>query len=958
MDVWSSKMRSLLIAVSMCALTLAGCKQSLRVGESMAVLLDAHIDRQQVERLEKVLADGEWRSSTTHSDSPSPTDDLAPQRSQFMVHPAIAGGFGIVDDLDESEELVTGDADSESSEQAGGASDLVNQFSTPDALADRDRARRQRRGPQGMAQRVPFWQLVSEQRVEPEVTRTLQLLMKRDDLIGWNAAILLGLRPASDKYHLVESLEPLVTNPPSYDPKTLQRASGRAKESTIASSVSTRLASVFSGSKPKAKPVAKPLRKMLKVASLPIAMRTAAAAAWCHCSSVGGDPEENFAAVGELLASKNSLPDSVRAELLRGVAGSIRPRVIPRLAELLDVKPGGRRSRTTLRRAAMEACMIHAMHSDNFTTSHTSEDASNWPDTIRNGRTDPDFKVRMLYGRWLAYAMPNVAAHELEQLLQDRDARVQHSAMVSLSLVKSPRALDILRTEVSQAGDRERADIVRLLAVWGENELAPLAADKSVAVRVAVAESLPSPSRLRDTALSRKLLADESPQVQLAVVQRTGDWEIDRAATVLLHAMLVGESSTRAAATERLSTRLNAKVRFDAEWPLRLRRWGVEDIAKKFGLTLLDSSKGPVGTLHIRENVELLGMLREFVTTPTDKLGDIVDALKKYPSDALTTIEQFMLAPISENGTVLPISIEAENILFRKVLPSMSPMYAALYDIESTENVTKYQGLQRLEQTATALPLSRLLIRRLTNNVVASQNVTIWHRVLLMLMTNDSPEAAHLAYHALDQRWPDTRILGCRYLSQHAAPEHAARIFRAEILGYAEPTVQIEAIRAVGYCGNPLVLSDGHPAAPRQRRLLGLRTILTSPNLSLRIEAAVAMSRLADGQGADELIRLSNDSDNPTQLAAVRAMGSEFSSEIIRNRFIGRLIQVGWSDSKTETKRAVVQSLRQLVPPALQPWVKDDGRATTTRGIDDQIAAWASWWKQRGDVSTGDRAGD
>ena len=526
--------------------------------------------------------------------------------------------------------------------------------------------------------------------------------------------------------------------------------------------------------------------------------------------------------------------------------------------------------------------------------------------------------------------------------MKDEHDRVRREALVSLSVLQTPAALEALRDHAASASPRDQPRLVALLKQWGDGELYAFASVDSVEVRRAVAENLRQPRRPSTRRLCKHLLVDEDSTVQSAIVESTKTWSIAYAAPMLLHAVTVSNLQTRQAAMAQLRELTGSNLEFASDWPLRSRVTGVERFAREHRIELLSKTDDPrSASLNDREHRELITELRKLVSGPD---VEILDRLKSYPADSVPKIEQFLLAPIGEQGTVLKLSATTLDAIFDELLPAMSPVYSAIHNLKSQDRAVRTAAARRLVQISSALPLSRTAVNRMSTVIRPQQDQNLWRHALQSVMNNETPEAAQLAYAALDQTWPDTRMLACQCLAKHPAPAHANRIFQAELIGYAETSVQIEAIRTAGMCGNPLVLHDGQRSQSNKRRLLGLGSILSSPNIALRIEAAIAMSRLGDGRGVDELIRLSADSDRAAQRLAIQAMGNVTTPIILRNRLIQRLVHIGWSDSRLDVKRHVLASLERMTPLEQQPW---SPQLPTPATLDQQMQRWAKWWNER-----------
>ena len=110
--------------------------------------------------------------------------------------------------------------------------------------------------------------------------------------------------------------------------------------------------------------------------------------------------------------------------------------------------------------------------------------------------------------------------------------------------------------------------------------------------------------------------------------------------------------------------------------------------------------------------------------------------------------------------------------------------------------------------------------------------------------------------------------------------------------------------------------------------------------------AAIAMSRLGDPQGHDELIRLSHHPDYQIRIQVIEAMGTGGQT-----RFIEPLVGIAWTAKDDRVKQAVLKSLEQLVPPEKHP-----PAIGNTTGTDGKIKLWAEWWDQTQNPAAGRRS--
>ena len=194
-------------------------------------------------------------------------------------------------------------------------------------------------------------------------------------------------------------------------------------------------------------------------------------------------------------------------------------------------------------------------------------------------------------------------------------------------------------------------------------------------------------------------------------------------------------------------------------------------------------------------------------------------------------------------------------------------------------------------------------------------------------------EAAQLALLAINHNWPDIRILGCEYFGSHGLPQYANWLL--PLLDDKNHTVQLAAIRAIGKCHNPIAISGIQKPGESQNPSPSLRSLLTHSNRRVRFETVVALSRLGDFAGMQELLRISNDTQVAMKNEAVQEMGNSGQT-----RFVEPLIQMAWTERNNSTLKEILNSLDKLVPDSEQP-----ADLNPQQDRSDQAKIWMNWWQ-------------
>jgi HEAT repeat protein len=657
---------------------------------------------------------------------------------------------------------------------------------------------------------------------------------------------------------------------------------------------------------------------------VPIEAQAAAVEAWCLAlSQLEGDPEENFAPAGRLLEEGN-LAEEVRGELFRGIARGISPRNIPGLNEVM-VSCESERVATPLHLAAVEACLIHAIQQrkENF-----APDA--WPDGLTGCRFSDDPLLRKLYARWAVLAKHPDAFAVVKAQRLDNDLSVREAAVASLGLLEGEAAQSELLNVMAKGTDPERVAGIVCLARRSIDLVTRYARDDSPRVRAAVATALgrhPSPTSARILA---EMLADRTSEVQLAALNACSSdaWKDDGRVSLWLQALRVGSLSARLAALSRLRSEWGREPLFPVEGTAEEREAAVRRLALEHGasaevFTTFAAQPNPVlpSTEHLDAD-EVRRLVREFLHPSPESAGD-------SGVDERLMALQPSVVPVIEQELQRASGPRAERV-YRELLPRLHPAYAALAAMEQPDVAPRRRAAHELRDAAVQASLPPLLLKRLSQRMAFEQDRQVWQDVLAAILPDAHPEAAQLALVALNSPWPDIRQLGCDYFERHPQPEFTPWLLPR--LQDQDRHIRLRAIRVLAQCGNPTAL-DGYSGDPQAA---GLRSLLTQADAQLRWEAVVAMSRLGDPQGAQELIRRMYDSHPRQREQAVQAMG-----QTGQTRFIEPLLRSLWTETDRGVQLAMLKALEQLVPRDEHPGLAPGS------SIGDKINVWARWWEQQ-----------
>lgn len=757
-----------------------------------------------------------------------------------------------------------------------------------------------------------------------------QSLCRRNDLRGWNAAILCAQYDPTTASDTLPVLARLVTKPPTFQPRVISADKTGEKKN-------------------------KPQRSSPQPISLN--MRAAAAEAWCAVlATTDNEAETALAPAGRALA-QNDLPLEIRGELFRGIARHVQPHRVPGMIDTLlsdGRDPDIKAAPAEIRRAAIEACLIHAIqhphewpaptpatHDRELSAppetsneeSEPSPDNVPWLTSLWGVRWDSDHRIRKTFGELMAVLRHPEAFEVLKSQLNDQEGSVREAAAVSLGMLGSVEAKAELLKKAQVPEERVRMIAVRGLSAFGDKELLPFIKDKSHLVRGEVARRLARHQSVEASRMVRDLLNDANLDVQLTALTAIAEWEEDRALPLLLHSLAESSLKTRRSALTQLEKRRGERLTFPldaaprdralavAEWS---RQWAVPD-ALVLGVHELSQQGHPrldaLRVTEIRERLETLPGSGEAGVTSEDSAW-----FQRLAGSDVPNIEQALAGATPA---------QAEYLL-RDVLPRLNPAYDALQKLTSTDVTQRRRGGQLLSQASTGASLSPVLLERLAAAMKHEQDQLVWRYVLQAVLPDSSDAAARLALLAINNPWPDVRVVGCEFVARHGRSDHAAWVL--PLLHDDNHTVQLAAVAAAGRCRNPLVL-DGIPATDDTGTtpLKGLRPLLNEAQGQLRFAAVASMSQCGDAAAMQELMRLAFDSSYTVRASVAQAMGESGQS-----RFIEPLIRLAWTESNQTVKHAAVSSLKQLVPPDERP-----PQLAQAAGIDRTVEVWVAWWETR-----------
>lgn len=787
---------------------------------------------------------------------------------------------------------------------------------------------------------------------EPAVNEWFAALAKKNDMSGWNAAILWTHYDPIAAREAVDVLARLVQQPPSY--VTSEKPAGELDRENLQRKREE--------GKPEAKNnLAGDHQRPALVVVVSPNLQCAAAEAWCLVlGAIPGDPETALAPAGLALQSGKITP-KVEDELLQGIARWVRPDRIPRLPLALDDADRSSPRAVAARRAAADACLLHAVQlrlqglapaadkdpsstssgDDAVALASAAGDDAPWPPGFWRLRSDPDARLRKRLGELVAATRHAAAYSVLKAQMADVDSHVREAALLSLGVLGTAAARAELAVQAKRAEDRLREVALRGLACQGPAALASFTSDKSVKVRAETARCVRRTPGTAAARVIRDLLNDAGIDVQAACVRSVRDWPDNLATPLLLEALAGSAFKTRQEALKQLEDRRGGGLAFPLyagpqERALRVqqwtRDWNIPDGALERVRELTQAGSPQLDQARLADLREKLGW-----SDPAGSNG--TESNQPGSNEAIVQVaaRASELLP-SDLPLVERLLSEADpsqaDMLLHHVLPRLSPVYAALVQLENVDVAIRRDAASGLARIGNEASLSPGVCRRLHELMKTEQDSLVWRFAMQGVMRDGSEESGRLALLAINGQWPDVRILGCEYVGRHAQPEQA--IWLLPLLHDSNKAVQLAAITAAGKCRNPIVL-DGLKAEGDQAGFRGLRPLLTETQGQLQMAVVTAMSRLGDPQAMQELVRLALDESSTARLDIVQTMG-----ETGQTRFIEPLIRLAWTEQNHHVRQGALASLQKLVPSLERP-----PRLAQARNVAEAVEIWASWWEDR-----------
>ncbi|WP_146504442.1 HEAT repeat domain-containing protein [Rubinisphaera italica] len=680
------------------------------------------------------------------------------------------------------------------------------------------------------------------------------------------------------------------------------------------------------------------------VEKISIQQRAAAAEAWCYVVYNQNEvAEKKYREPGQTLQDED-LPDLVRQELMIGIAREIPPRKIPGLSESLT-RNSNPATQQLMQIAVMDACLVYAIHHREQITQNwdvtskpitmevaASDPAGLWPVTLWEQRWDDSPEMVIRFGQWLSLIRHPLAESYLTQKLSHVDIKVKQASLCSLGLLPEKSANTFLTSRLEQEQGQNKALVLLALSYQNPEIMERSVHDEDRSVRLEVAKFAGEhPSRTSLTTLL-KLVKERDPEIQQAAVEAVKNWDKELAFPVLAAGFHLGMFQTRQQARESLEQHFHIVIA-GIEDSQEQRRQILDQIQSEH-LPEISWNETPVfhadaSRLQPEEDVYAQQ------TRVRSQLNQLLD-------EELSRIEkQEIEQDLQRTAERSPVVLNRE--LDRLATKELKPLAIKLSKLpcrgcEPFENLDSDQLLQRRRaarqfvEIATQETLPEWTIRLLGEQLKNEQDPHVCRAILASISNDTTPQSRHVAEIALLHPWADVRILGCQYVQKHRLPQLAPLLI--PLLQERNQAVQVAAIRAAGFCRNPIVI-DGLSTSETSSLPSGLRLLLGTVPGHIELEVLLALARLDDSQGKSELIKLAYSPDGERRREVVTRI-----SELDDREFSEPLIRLGWTETDPQVQRVILEGLNRIIPEAEQP---DLSKASN---YDERMKVWSVWLEQ------------
>jgi HEAT repeat protein len=617
----------------------------------------------------------------------------------------------------------------------------------------------------------------------------------------------------------------------------------------------------------------------------------------------------------------------IHAELVRALAhssgGTIDARIVDALKSPAPV----------VKREA-----LGAMTNSNAAAAKT--DATSLPPLALDLTSDADPQVRIAALKLIAARKDPQALDKIHRALSDSDFSVRSKAIELLGQVGADEDRARLKRLAGDHGELVRVAAIQALANLDDRDNVESAAhDPSWRVRTAVVASLAKHPDRRSVALARQFLTDGSVEVQRATIRMTAAWQIETAGPLLLSVLDSPNYSPRKDAATLLSDRWAPAAGFPIDAPqqrrtelaVQLQQQWIAQFGNIDTQALVSASQRTSEISDERKNT-VFGLI--------NRLGD------PRASDAEQTAAAQSLVALGAD--LLPIldALQAEHDqplparIYRDVLPQCGKEFELINQLADAAPANRRAALAAIVKVSSERQLSTVALARISELLVKESDPIQWLSAYQLIEHDPREPARLLAAAGMSHPSAEIRRRACLYFAQYPDAQQSDLLVAA--LGDDNLSVLHAAAQALG-TGPPL--ADPAP----------LETLLTASDHSLRLDAAVSLSRWKLESGWAALERLAADDDPQIRRKTAQVIGKLDGGGLSDNPLLPTLVKL--LDDQQDVRRAALLSLRSLSgagnPPAAsgsQPAAYEapvDAGESGSATLDEQVQRWKQWYSRQ-----------
>ncbi|MGL6197107.1 MAG: HEAT repeat domain-containing protein, partial [Thermoguttaceae bacterium] len=551
------------------------------------------------------------------------------------------------------------------------------------------------------------------------------------------------------------------------------------------------------------------------------------------------------------------------------------------------------------------------------------------PDVIAKLVFDPgDERVRAAAISTLAHWKYPQFSRYAKDGLRDSRLSVRLATIDAIGVAGEKELVSLLRENVKDQSPKVRTHIAASFRKMNEkDEVFQLVGDKSLDVRVEVAKALDDVTYAQSFSLAEKLLKDQSPQVQKAVICSIEKWPIEYAAPILLEEM----------GSQSLQKRETATVALTKMWPdardfefsnrqVAERQASLEELKDRFYSIEDFQALRKNNNNDIKQVSHSAATQRELDRSSLEKGRTAFDTYCDLEIDRRfrTKAEDSLL----ELGPKLPLVIEYLSInenkivpeeIYTELLPRVDRIFVLLNDLQSDSVNERRTAANEILSESQRTGLSPLHMTRLFECGVRENDALTLLTIMQIFDTEPGELADNFAVFQLDNNATQVRRRACELLQKSG--DVAVIEYLTPLLYDRSPDIVHYALLAIGELAERKMNSEideqrnsgsgtgaySDTAGKNNEKIHeAVNQLLLRNESVIQVTAAITLCKLHDQRGTAALERLANSKDNTTRLLVAQSMKQLSDPALAR-------ILVGLLDDNGSIRSAALNSLPILV---------------------------------------------